>query len=968
MQHASKATSRMIFRVSTLLISAFSLSVHFMPSVAEEVSVNTSLTNAHRVNCGGPAYTTPSGIRFEEDQEFSPEKGWGYVEGSMGNANKGASIKDTDSPDLFLTDRWGVKEYRFQVQPGIYTVTFYFAEVYFKDKASRVFDVLINGQEQISGLDIFKQAGFEKALLISRTVNVSDGWIVISVRELADKAKFSAIAIEPATADKTPPPAPATIQGYPRRDSVGLEWKPVEADDLQGYFVQRALTGTGTFVRLNAQPLRDPYYVDHGLEDKGFYIYKVSAVDYFGNESELSAPFKIRVRAQDASELSFGINVGGAEFTDATGRRFLSDHAYNPANGAGYVRPGSAISTPSSNTEEPFRSMRQGRMVYRFDLPSDAYQVTLGFIDPFSRESLERTFSVFLNEFRMLDQFDIMAQYGNRFPAEVQRTFRAGTNGLEITFHPQYGQPLLSFIHVQPAAADAKPPAAPVITRQIARDEIVFLEWTPSPEQDVIGYQILRAEKGSSQFQPAGWAGIPSFVDRTVSNGQVYAYQVVAYDASLNTSAPSQTVHAEPRFPSDEELLDIISRAAFEYFAQECDPRTFLTRDKNVAKVISTASTGFGLTALCVGVERGWMSREEAERRVYLALRALNHQPSNKADGMFFHYLKGDGSRSSGGYEDVTSTVDTALLAWGALAAGEYFGGRVHNEASLLVNRMNWKAYINKDREMIAMAYCPARKSFDGLWDYYTDEALLVTLLGIGAVNPDHRIPPKFFYTFLRERKKYKGITDIVCTWPGALFTYTFAHCWIDFKTLGPDNPAALGMPAELQADWWSNSVKAIQANKIFCEFMAKRFQTFGTNAWGLTASSGPGGRYTVAGAPPCGGGADTGEGTLALYGAGMSVPFLPEDALAALKHYYTFRDEHGNKLLWKDEFDGGYGLIDAYNLDKNWFSDEIHGINHGPMLLLIENHRSGLIWKLMLKNEFVRTALKRVGYALPSP
>ncbi|MFH0880740.1 MAG: glucoamylase family protein [Lentisphaerota bacterium] len=936
------------------------------PVKSEDINTYSDMTTI-RVNCGGPQFKDAQGNIFEADRALTESNAWGFVGGSVGMAKSGVTVEGTENAPLFLSERWGLKEYRFQVQPGIYKVTLYFAEFFFSEPQKRLFDIAINGRKSIPTLDIVALAGQNRALQITRTVESTNGWIVLETTELVDRCKFSAIAIEPAVKDQEAPPSPDMLQAYPRSQEAGLNWAAAQSDDLKGYFMYRSESETGDFARVNDIPVEDAWFVDTSLPSNAVPSYKVTAVDYFGNESQPSKVVRCEASSSSNENRAYGINVGGKQFSDAKGRFFLADRVYNPGNGAGSLLPGFVTATPNDKITEPFRSLCQGDMIYRFDVPPDAYQVTLGFYDPFSRETKDRLFSVYLNDFRALDRLDLYEEYGRTLPVEIQRVFRVGPNGLEVRLKAQQGKPVLSFIYLEPTEADTKVPTRPVITQTIGRDDVAFLKWTPSDEPDVIGYQVLRAEKKPKAFVALtnGFAGVNSFVDHSVKNDRKYFYEVVALDASRNESSPSEPSEILPHFPSDDELLDMVSRAAFEYFAQECDPQTYLTRDKSTAEANSVAAMGFGLSALCVGVERGWMSRQEAERRAYLMLRALNNQPDNKVDGIFFHYLKGNGSRSGGGYEDVTSTVDTALLMWGALAAGEYFGGRIRSEAETMLQRMNWKPYVNENRKMVAMAFRPSNKSYDGLWDYYTDEAILVCLLGVGAPKPEFRIPDDFFYRFLRDRKNFKEFKDIVPSWSGSLFTYTFAHCWLDFRALGPDNPEKVGQPAELKVDWWTNSVKAILANKAFCQFLSKRYKTFGENAWGLSACSGPDGRYVVGGAPPCGGSAEPGEGTLALYSAGMSVPFVPRDAMAALKYYYTLKDEQGNKLLWRDEFDGGYGLRDSFNRDKNWYSDEVHGINHGPMLLLIENARSGLLWKTTIKNRFVRDALERVGFQL---
>lgn len=933
---------------------------------APERAVSTNV--AIRVNCGGSRHVDRLGQVFEADAPFTEARGWGYVGGHAAAARSGVEIARADEPALFLTDRWGVDAYRFAMRPGVYRVTLFFSEYHFSEVGMRVFDVLLNGRPVAKGLDLVERAGQNGALAISAMVLAEDGAITITTHDVVDRNKFSAIAIEPALPDEVAPPPPSKPVIYERDREVGVEWVAAPAEDLWGFNLYRSTVHDGPYEKMNGTPIPTAFHVDGRLHNDRSYFYRVAAVDYFGNESARSEPVEARPRAHAPQDLAFGINVGGDAVRDNRGRTFFADREYNPANGCGYALPARVRTGTTREVVEPAASVREGTIAYRLDLPPGIYRITLGFYDAWARGAMDRVFSVWFNGFRALTDLDLAAQYGASLPVEIARTFRVDDNGLAIALEQRHGAPLLAFVYVEPATADAVRPAAPSFTRQVARDGVAYIEWTPAAADDVVGYMLLRATGDSPAFSIAtrSLIGVNSYVDKTVTNGVRYRYEVVAVDASGNESPASAEIVAAPHNPDDDELLDIIQRASFEYFVRECDPKTFLTKDKSVSAEISTAASGFGLSAYVVGAERGWMPREEAENRAYLMLRALNAGDDNKVYGMFYHYLRGDGSRSQHGYEDVVSTVDTALLMWGALCAGEYFGGRVKSEAELMMERMNWRAFANEGRRMIAMAYRPATHKFDGLWDYFTDEALLVTILAVIAPNEAFRVDPIYYYSFKRERRTYKGIPDIICSWSGSFFTYAFAHCWLDFRALGPDDPARFDFAPELRADWWENSVKAARANRAFCIAMAKKYSTFGEQAWGLSASSGPDAKYVVAGAPPCGDSANPGEGTLALYGAGMAVPFLPDEAIAALRNYYTMRGADGQKLLWRDEFDGGYGLIDSFNLDKQFFSKEAQGINHGPMLLLIENYRSGLLWKQMLKNATLREGLAKLGFAVP--
>jgi hypothetical protein len=180
-----------------------------------------------------------------------------------------------------------------------------------------------------------------------------------------------------------------------------------------------------------------------------------------------------------------------------------------------------------------------------------------------------------------------------------------------------------------------------------------------------------------------------------------------------------------------------------------------------------------------------------------------------------------------------------------------------------------------------------------------------------------------------------------------------FAHCFYDFKKTGNDS---------LGIDWFENTRRAVIANRDWCRDNSGKFATYGQNLWGITAGSAPDDQYVVLGHPPRGASDNQGKyGTLHPYGAGMSVPFVPNDAIAALRYMRNLKID--NKPVWQDVNEGGYGFWDGFNIDRKWVSDHIIGIAQGPMLLMIENARTGLIWNLMMKNQDITAGLKRAGF-----
>ena len=217
-------------------------------------------------------------------------------------------------------------------------------------------------------------------------------------------------------------------------------------------------------------------------------------------------------------------------------------------------------------------------------------------------------------------------------------------------------------------------------------------------------------------------------------------------------------------------------------------------------------------------------------------------------------------------------------------------------------------------------------------------------------------MPADVFHAWTRSRDAYAG-HSLVHSWNGSFFTYIFAHLWVDFEALGEDRH-----PTE-PVDWWDNSVAAASAawqfavdhqDDIACDGDDDH-TTYGAESWGLTAAEGPDGNYHAYGALPAAAPPEH-DGTIAPYGAGMAVMVLPEKAIPALRHYLTGTD------LWRYRF--GYG--DAYSLDPPdcggpWTNHAAFGIDQGPMLIAIENHRAGLTWTTLKRNPYLTHALSLI-------
>ncbi|HZW08404.1 MAG TPA: glucoamylase family protein, partial [Phycisphaerales bacterium] len=260
-------------------------------------------------------------------------------------------------------------------------------------------------------------------------------------------------------------------------------------------------------------------------------------------------------------------------------------------------------------------------------------------------------------------------------------------------------------------------------------------------------------------------------------------------------------------------------------------------------------------------------------------------------------------------------------------------------------------------------------------------EHRLVTFLGVCADEGKGPAPSQY-YRLRRTLGTYDDLGPIVWfPWSGALFTAFFSHCWIDYAHMGPDDPAAHGVERRARVDWWENSRRLATMHRLKAIENPRGFRTVGPNAWGVGASDGPDG-YHVAhlhpepipmpGAvpgedyPPERSQDDWLDGTIAPYAAGSCIMFTPQASLAALRHYRSLRYDDGRPLVWREPDPGRrrYGFLDAYNVDRAWVATDYVAIDQGPLLLAIENARTGLVWRLFHAHPRIQSGMERLGLA----
>lgn len=455
---------------------------------------------------------------------------------------------------------------------------------------------------------------------------------------------------------------------------------------------------------------------------------------------------------------------------------------------------------------------------------------------------------------------------------------------------------------------------------------------------------------------------------------------------------------------SNDVMLDLIEQRAFGYFWRFTDDLGFALDRSTFSDEVSVAATGFQLAAYCIGHSRGWADRKELENRVVRILQNLNRLPSGPEPGtkhaghhgFYYHFLSANmGTRKDANVE--LSAYDTMLLMSGVLTCREYFpdNAKIQVLSRQLFNAVDWNWMVDRlsttNSKRFRLGWIPGPTeagTFIGHVDGQTDEALMLDILALGS--PSHGVGLDTYLARNRVPGMYPATNKntILASWEGSLFNYFFTDCWVDLRGRGSDLH-----PTDAR-NLWENDRQAVIANWQFCVDHATNqpggtddlYATYGRNSWGLTACDNlvkPGGyaasEYFVFGALPTEENIRFGTkplhaGTIAVYGAGSSINFLPEPSIAALRHYFDVPGLWNPMLGFGDAFSldphyvghvydkqGNPKIHYADFLNGPWVNNMIMGVDEGPMLLAIENYRTGLIWKLTGKNPEIRAGLDRI-------
>ena len=514
-------------------------------------------------------------------------------------------------------------------------------------------------------------------------------------------------------------------------------------------------------------------------------------------------------------------------------------------------------------------------------------------------------------------------------------------------------------------------PALPVPqnVRAVGYDRHIEVRWDAVASAALGRYVIYRSKNGKD-FEPIGiqLPGTERYEDFLGAAGVTAQYKVAASDRNYKQSAFSKAASASTREFSDDELLTMLQEACFHYYWEGADPHSGMARENIPGddRIVATGASGFGIAALVVGVDRGFIKRQQGVERLTKIVNFLEH--AQRYHGAWSHYMNGATGKTMpvfGMYDNGGDLVETSFLVQGLLAARQYFHGANADEQALygritrLWESVEWDWYReNTQSDFLYWHWSP-----QWFWQIHHpligfNEVMITYVLAMSS--PTHGVPADMYYSGWAGQAK--RALEYRAGWSGSTDGdhYGNGHTYYDIKLdvgVGTGGPlffthySFIGFdPHKLHdrftSSYFENNRNIALINRAYCIANPKHFEGYGPNAWGLTASDGPYGY--VPHAP------DNANdlGTLTPTGALASFPYTPEASMEAFKHYYR---DLGSRM-WDI-----YGPRDAFNPGQNWISPIYMGLNQAPITVMVENYRTGLVWKQFMSNPEIGAMLQKL-------
>lgn len=496
----------------------------------------------------------------------------------------------------------------------------------------------------------------------------------------------------------------------------------------------------------------------------------------------------------------------------------------------------------------------------------------------------------------------------------------------------------------------------------------VDISWQSFSDKQVKYVKIYRSNNGKD-FLPIGIQSPKTsrYTDYTGITGKTYSYKISFLNYKYEESKLSDIISAKTKAMTDDEFLTMVQEACFRYYWDGAENVSGLSKENIPGRInmIAAGASGFGIMALITGTERKFITRKQSVERFLKIVNFL--EKTEKFHGAFSHFIDGPtakvepffGQRDNGG-----DLVETSFLMEGLLTARAYFNKEDNDEKTIrekitnIWKNIEWDWYRRyPDSKYLYWHWSPDKEWIINHRLTGWNETMVTYLLAIAS--PTHSVPASLYYsgwanqdsTGQQYRINWGGTTD------GSMYTngntYFGIKLDVGVSNGGPlffTHYSYLGYDPHFITDkytnYFTNNKNISLINYRYCLKNPGNFKGYGDSCWGLTASDGP---ITYNACEPVKG---RNDGTIAATGAVSSFPYTPAESMKALKNYYY----NYGKFLW-----GEYGFRDAFNLSQNWCSQIYMGLNQAPMAVMIENYRTGLLWKLFMSDDDIKNGLKKL-------
>lgn len=500
---------------------------------------------------------------------------------------------------------------------------------------------------------------------------------------------------------------------------------------------------------------------------------------------------------------------------------------------------------------------------------------------------------------------------------------------------------------------DTTPPAIPDNIAATGYEKHVVIEWDAVTDEDLAGYNIYRAAPGGT-FQKVGaaTADLTIYCDYHGLTARSYYYKISAYDQNYNESEMSAEAFATTKTLDDEELLDMVQEMTFRYFWNYAHPVSGLARERYPGdpETVTSGGSGMGMMSIPVAIERGFITRDEGAAHVLKMLNFL--KDADRFHGAWSHWLNGTSGTAIpfSSKDDGGDLVETAYVAQGLLTVRQYFNSensietQIRSLATELWESIEWNWYRRTSTSNVLYWHWSPNYAWDmNMPIYGFNECMIVYLLAIAS--PTYPVPASLWEAgwagqyYYDNGNTFYGITqDVGWDRGGPLF---FTH----YSFLGFD-------PREKKdshTNYFINNRNISLINRAWCIDNPGNFVGYGEECWGLTASDDPLVGY-MAHEPT----AERDNGTITPTAALSAFPYTPTESMQALKHFY--------RVLGEDIV-GALGFKDAFNQSENWVAGSYIAIDQGPIIIMIENYRSSLLWDNFMANPEIQPMLEAVGF-----